>query len=278
MASSRRNKAAGHSTFRYGAHVRVNGIRQHYLRYGGRGQPLVVVPGITSPAITWGFVGERLGKTFDTYVLDVRGRGLSEGGPHLKYTLDDYARDVAEFAAALKLEQYVVVGHSMGGRIAARLGHRHPENIARLVIVDPPVSGPGRRPYTRPLNFYMDAIHQARQGLLDIETVRTTYPNWSEENLRLRAEWLHTCDDTAIAETVRGFQEEEIHSDFAALRMPTLLVVAGKGGVISDSDIAEIRDLLPGIAVTNVEHTGHMIPFDDLEAFLQSMKGFLSDG
>lgn len=272
------NKAGRTSTFLYGAHVRANGIRQHYLRYGGRGQPLVLVPGITSPAITWGFVGERLGETFDTYVLDVRGRGLSEGGPHLKYTLDDYARDIAELAAALKLKCYVVVGHSMGGRIAARLGHRFPENIARMVIVDPPLSGPGRRPYVRPLNFYMDAIHQARQGLLDVEGVRATYPNWSEENLRLRAEWLHTCDDTAIAQTVRGFQEEEIHSDFPALRMPTLLVVAGKGGVINDADIAEVRGLLPGIAVKKVEHTGHMIPFDDLEAFVESMHGFLSNG
>src|SRR5688500_7907136 len=141
---SSRNKA---STFQYGAHARANGIRQHYLRYGGRGRPLVLVPGITSPAITWGFVGERLGETFDTYVLDVRGRGLSEGGAHLGYTLDDYARDVAELAAVLKFQSYVVVGHSMGGRIAARLGHRFPENIARMVIVDPPVSGPGRRPY-----------------------------------------------------------------------------------------------------------------------------------
>lgn len=277
MASSR-SKAAGRSTYLYGAHVRANGIRQHYLRYGGRGQPLVIVPGITSPAITWGFVGERLGETFDTYVLDVRGRGLSEGGPHLKYTLDDYARDVADFAAALGLKQYVVVGHSMGARIAARLGHRHPENIARLVIVDPPVSGPGRRPYVRPLSFYMESINQARRGLLDVESVRATYPSWSEENLRLRAEWLHTCDDTAIAETVRGFQEEEIHSNLAALTMPTLLVVAGKGGVISDADIAEIRALAPSIAVKKIEHTGHMIPFEDLEAFLQAMEDFLANG
>ena len=274
MPSSRNNA----STFRYGAHVRANGIRQHYLRYGGRGRPVILVPGITSPAITWGFVGERLGETFDTYVLDVRGRGLSEGGAHLKYTLDDYARDVAELAAALKLGSYAVIGHSMGARIAARLAHRFPQNLTRVALVDPPVSGPGRRPYVRPLNFYLDAIHQARRGELDADMVRKTYPQWTEENLRLRAEWLHTCDDTAIAETVRGFQEEEIHSDLAALKMPALLVVAGKGGVISDADIEEIRGLQPAIQVRKVEHTGHMIPFDDLEAFLDSVQGFLKDG
>lgn len=272
------NKPARASTFLYGAHVRANGIRQHYLRYGGRGQPLVLVPGITSPAITWGFVGERLGETFDTYVLDVRGRGLSEGGAHLRYTLEDYAADVAQLAQALGLERYIALGHSMGARIVARLGHRFPAPIARVVLVDPPVSGPGRRPYVRPLEYYMEAIRQARHGTFDVAAVRKTYPNWSEESIRLRAEWLHTCDDTAIAETVRGFQEEEIHSDMAALRMPALLVVAGKGGVISDADIAEIRAMAPGMAVKKVEHTGHMIPFDDLEAFLGALQGFLAGG
>jgi N-formylmaleamate deformylase len=263
------------SSFLYGAHVRANGIRQHYLRYGGRGRPLIVVPGITSPAITWGFVGERLGEKYDTYVLDVRGRGLSEGGAHLTYTLADYAKDVAELAAALKLGSYLVLGHSMGGRIAARLGHRFPQNIAKLLIVDPPLSGPGRRPYVRSLDYYLEAIREAKAGKLDAEAVRRTYPKWTEENLRLRAEWLHTCDETAIAETVRGFQEEEIHSDIPALRMPTMLMVAGKGNVITEQDIVEVRSLLPAITVKTIPHTGHMIPFDDLEAFIAAANPFL---
>lgn len=68
------------SRFLYGANVQANGIRQHYLRYGGQGPALILIPGITSPAITWGFVAERLGEKYDTYVLDVRGRGLSSSG------------------------------------------------------------------------------------------------------------------------------------------------------------------------------------------------------
>jgi N-formylmaleamate deformylase len=54
------------STFIYGGNVQANGIRQHYLRYGGEqhaARPaLILIPGITSPAITWGFVAEHLGQ------------------------------------------------------------------------------------------------------------------------------------------------------------------------------------------------------------------------
>jgi len=263
------------STLLYGANVRANGIRQHYLRYGGRGEPLIVVPGITSPAITWGFVGERLGETHDTYVLDVRGRGLSEGGAALDYSLDSYAKDVAGFAAALELGRCTIVGHSMGARIAARLGSRFGEPVARLVLADPPLSGPGRRPYVKSLAFYLDAIALAKAGRLDAETMRKNYPNWSETQLRLRAEWLHTCDETAIRESVRGFQEEEIHGDLPRLRVPTLLMVAGKGGVIDDEDIAEVRRLLPAIEVAKIDRASHMIPFDDLEAFLAAISSFM---
>ena len=66
------------SNLLYGANIHANGIRQHYLRYGGTSgrraerDAVILIPGITSPAITWGFVGERLGREFDTYVLDVR--------------------------------------------------------------------------------------------------------------------------------------------------------------------------------------------------------------
>jgi hypothetical protein len=78
----------------YGAQVRANDIRQHYLRYGGNKDQraerdaVIIVPGITSPAVTWGFVAERFGRQFDTYVLDVRGRGLSEASSALDYSLD----------------------------------------------------------------------------------------------------------------------------------------------------------------------------------------------
>ncbi len=263
-------------TFLYGGHVRANGIRQHYLRYGGRGEPLVLIPGITSPAITWGFVGERLGAKYDTYILDTRGRGLSEVPADADYSLDTYAKDAAEFAAALGLQRYRLVGHSMGARIAARMGRRYGERLVRVALVDPPLSGPGRRPYVKDLAFYLDAIREARAGLADLERVRRTYPNWTDEQLRTRAEWLHTCDEVAIEKSLRGLNEEDIHGDLPAITAPALLLVAGKGGVINDADIAEVKGLAPSIQVCRIDHCGHMIPFDDLQAFLDAVEGFLA--
>ncbi len=250
----------------YGAHVRANGIRQHYLRYGGSGAPLVLVPGITSPAVTWSFVAERLALRFDVHVLDVRGRGLSSSGPDLDYGLNAMADDLSGFVGALGLGDATVLGHSMGARIAIRAAIRNAAGLARLILVDPPVSGPGRRPYPTKLAWYVDSIRLAEQGM-DAEAMRVFCPTWTEEQLRLRAEWLPTCHEPAVVSAYNGFHTDDIHTDLMRLTIPAMLVVAGSGGVIEPADENEIRALNPAIRIGRVEGAGHMIPWDDVDSF-----------
>lgn len=268
------------ASFPYGGNVLANGIRQHYLRYGGPGEgrdardPVIVVPGITSPAITWGFVGERFGRQFDTYVLDVRGRGLSEAGDTLDYSLDAQAADVIAFAEALGLKRYSVVGHSMGARIGLRAARAKPAGLVRLAMIDPPVSGPGRRPYPSQLPWYVDSIRLARRGI-DVEGMRAFCPTWTEAQLRLRAEWLHTCDERAVVASFDGFHQDDVHADMPHVAVPALLMVAGRGDVIRPEDVEEIRALMPQLQVARVPDAGHMIPWDDEAGFYRAFGDFL---
>lgn len=262
------------SRFLYGANVRANGIRQHFLRYGGEGPAVVIVPGITSPAVTWGFVAERFARHCDTYVLDVRGRGLSEASDTLDYGLDACAADVAAFAEAMGLVAYSLVGHSMGARIGIRVARSCPAGLQRLVLVDPPVSGPGRRRYPSQLPWYIDSIRLARRGIT-VEQMRQFCPTWTEEQLRLRAEWLHTCDERAIVTTFDGFHQDDIHADVPHVKVPTLLMTAGRGDVIQRADVQELQRLLPGLQTAHVPNAGHMIPWDDEEGFYEAFGTFL---
>jgi N-formylmaleamate deformylase len=258
-----------------GAHVRANGIRQHYLRHGKAGAPpLILVPGITSPAATWAFVAEALSADFDVYTLDVRGRGLSEAGPHLDYGLDACADDLIAFAEARDLSQVVLMGHSMGARHGIRACRRDPKRFERLALIDPPVSGPGRRGYPAKLPWYIDAMALARRGA-SIEDLRPFTPTWTDEEIALRAEWLHTCDEAAVRASYAGFHEDDIHKDLAVLTLPTLLMSAERGDVILEEDEAEIRGLNPAIQTVRVADAGHMIPWDNLPSFLAALRPFL---
>lgn len=268
------------SHYLYGANISANGIRQHYLRYGGtEGEranhpAVIIIPGITSPAVTWGFVGERFGRQFDTYVLDVRGRGLSEASDALDYGLDAQAADVVEFAKALGLARYILVGHSMGGRIGARAASTGPTGLEALVMVDPPVSGPGRRAYPAKLPWYVDSMAMARKGC-DAEAMRAFCPTWTQEQLQLRAQWLHTCDERAIIQSFNDFQNDDVHASFAQIKVPVLLMTAERGDVVLEKDVQEIAGLIPGLTETRVNDAGHMIPWDNEAGFYAAFGDFL---
>ncbi len=268
------------TTYLYGANIHANGIRQHYLRYGGtqgarsERMAVVIIPGITSPALTWGFVGEHFGQYFDTYILDVRGRGLSSADDTLDYSLNRQAEDVINFAATLKLKNYAIVGHSMGARIGIRAASSKPAGLSSLVLIDPPVSGPGRRAYPSQLAWYIDSMQYAREGC-SLEQMRTFCPSWSDEQLLLRAEWLHTCNERAVIASFNSFHADDIHQDLPHIKIPTLLIAAGRGNVILQSDIDEIRGLMPQIEVTQVSNAGHMIPWDDESGFYAAFGNFL---
>lgn len=256
----------------FGYNVHANGIRQHLIRWSGpAGAPqMLLVPGITSPAITWGFVAERLAERFEVHVLDVRGRGLSETGD-LDYTLDAMADDAV--AVAELMDKPFLLGHSMGGRIAIRANARNAEPFRGYLLVDPPMSGPNRRPYPSKWPWYGDSILMAAKGC-SAEDMRAYCPTWSEEQLALRAEWLHTCHWGAIRIAFDGFHTDDIHQDLPKIEKPARLVIAGGAAVVDADDQKEIATLNPRIEQRIVPGAGHMIPWDNLDGFLSAVMDF----
>src|SRR5690606_36393329 len=119
-----------------------------------------------------------------------------------------------------------------------------------------------------------DSIRLMREGN-GWEKIKAFSPTWTEAQLRLRAEWLHTCDEEAIVCAYHAFGTHDMHADLPAIKVPALLMVAGKGGVIEPADIEEIKSLMPQLEVRIVPEAGHMIPWDDEEGFFKGFGSFL---
>ncbi|SDH49104.1 alpha/beta fold hydrolase [Pseudonocardia oroxyli] len=257
--------------------VRANGLRHRVLRYGREGdRDLLLVPGITSPAVCADFLAVRLAALgYRVTVPDVRGRGESDRAPSGAYRLADYAADVAGLVEGLDLRVPVLVGHSMGARIAAAYAVLHaPEDHGPLVLVDPPTSGPGRAPYPTGRQAFLDQLHQARRGT-DADGVRAFYPRWPERELEMRARFLATCDETAVVETHEGFETEDFFDYWTALRGTVVLVRGADSPVVPDDTAEELRRTRPDLPVLAVPGTGHMVPWDDLTGFLTVVRPHL---
>jgi N-formylmaleamate deformylase len=258
-----------------------DGLRLHVLDYGDSGDeaggpddriPALILPGITSPAITFDFVAREVTDLVRPLVLDVRGRGLSDCGDG--YTLDDYARDTEQVIRRLGLERPLLLGHSMGARIAAATAARGRVSVAGSVLVDPPMSGPGRDPYPTTLAAFLGQLDQARRGT-DADEVARSWPRWPRPEQELRARWLASCDREAIAATHRGFEEEDFFADWPRVPAPCVLIRGGDSPVVTAEGAAEAARTNPGAEIDSVPGAGHMVFWDEPAAGLARLRAAL---
>ena len=185
----------------------------------------------------------------------MRGRGLSEAGAALNYGLVAQAADVLAFAQALGLEQYSRSAIPWAAASACAPGGAS-RPACGASSADPPVSGPGRRPYPAKLPWYVDSMAQARQGM-DAEAMRAFCPSWTDAQRQLRAEWLHTCDERAIIQSFDDFHNDDIHADLPLLDAAVLLITAERGDVVLDADVEEIQRLAPHSASPGARRRPH---------------------
>ncbi len=94
--------------------------------WGGRGPLVVAAHGLTSTHQAWALIGPQLGRDHRFVAPDLRGRGASRDLPG-PYGVAAHAEDVAAVVTALG-GPAIVVGHSMGGFVAAETARRHPDH------------------------------------------------------------------------------------------------------------------------------------------------------
>lgn len=261
-----------------GGHFRVNNIRQHYLHYAGTEASIVIVPGIVSPAALWSHIAEALAADgYDVWILDVRGRGLSEQGLHLDYGLDACADDLAAFITAAGLKKPMVVGHSMGARIGARLSACS-DVIGKLIMLDPPASAPGMRPYPIGKERTHAMVEAARRGQAYAYLLRPDVAPWPEPLRRQRAQWLASCDPRVIDEAYRDFHEQDIYQDVASTTCPITLVVATSSGVIKCDEAIRFEQSQPRLIVVHAEGAAHQLQAENTELCLSILRQALQNG
>jgi N-formylmaleamate deformylase len=255
-----------------GRWARSGDVRLHALDYGGDRPPLVVLPGITSPAITMDFVARELTDLVRPVVVDVRGRGLSDEGKG--YELADYASDIEALITELDLDRPLLFGHSMGARIAAVVAARGAVPLRGAVLADPPLSGPGRAPYPTSLEAFLRQLSEARRGT-DADEVALSWPGWPRREQELRARWLSSCARRAVVETHHGFEHEDFFDWWPAVPAPVALLYGADSPVVTAAGAAEVAAANPAAALHRIPAAGHMIFWDAPSTALAALRGAL---
>jgi N-formylmaleamate deformylase len=255
--------------------VRSGNANLHVLDYGGDLQPVVILPGITSPAIAMDFVARELVDLVRPISVDMRGRGLSDDAR--SYTLQDYVDDTLAVLDTLHLSAPVLVGHSMGARVAALAASQGARQLSGTVLVDPPMSsGPGRGPYPVAVETVLDQLAGATR-VTDAEEMARLWPSWPNRERDLRARWLSTCAVEAVRETHAGFETDDFFSFWPGVPAPTALIYGGRSPMVTARDALEAQSSNPEARLVEVGGAGHMVFWDAPELGIAALRAVLAD-
>lgn len=147
----------------------------------GEGPPLVFINGLGAQLLYWGQVASRLSARHRVVVFDHRGSGRSTGGDS-RTAVTEMVDDMMALLDALNIERAVLVGHSMGGYVAAEAAARHPERVSRLVLYSTGAE------MSWPVARFIESVERVWSECPDISSgalTRIFTPwNWSPAKLR----------------------------------------------------------------------------------------------
>ena len=114
--------------------VEIDGLKIFY-NVEGNGNPVILLHGWGANSYSLIPISNYLKKIYQTISLDLPGFGKSDI-PLNSFNGDDYKNIVLKFINFLNLKNYVIIGHSFGGRIAIRIARENPDELKGLILID----------------------------------------------------------------------------------------------------------------------------------------------
>jgi len=221
--------------------------------------------------------------------VDHRGQGRSARGPRDTYTLDNNVDDLDALRDHLGLDKIVVLGASYGGMVALAYAARYPDRVSHLLAI---VTSAYTENFVRAKQFVLDhgtddqkrvaetlwaGAFQSQDELreyfqvMDPLYTKSWTPNASTDGIERE---IQSID--AINEGFSGFLRTfDIRDELPRITAPTL-VVGGRHDWILPPDMSEdVAARIPNAQLRIFEESGHSVIYDETEAFLDLVRGFL---
>ncbi len=241
----------------------------------GKGPDVLLIHGWMASKRYWHEAAERL-PGHRVWALDLFGFGDSEK-PNKGYDLDGYARFVLDFLDAVGVRKCAIVGHSMGGSVAAWTAIAHPQKFWAMCLVDPGLAGIATAPSkwaSEPMIGFMLRLAGASTGFGQM-TVKSMFgvkdPDSAiilEEARKADVRGAASCGDMMSSQTDwRGLSK---------LKLPAM-VVFGENDFLADRGMDEdIESLMPRAEMRYIEDCGHIPMLERPDEFYSILRAFLS--
>ncbi len=246
-----------------------NAIKLHVEDLGAGAPALVFLHYWGGSSRTWRHVTAALRPRFRTIAFDQRGWGQSDK-PVEGYTLADLADDAQRLIESLALDRYILVGHSMGGKVAQLLASYRPPGLAGLVLVAPSPPSPLQLPLD--VRQGMVSAYDSRDSIIaTVAQVLAASPLQPDDLEAVVADSLQGAAAAKSAWPLAASQED-ITARLARIHVPTLVISGAEDRVDPPAILRE--ELMPRIAQARLHvlpGIGHLSPLEaagDLAALI----------
>ncbi|NYT40615.1 alpha/beta hydrolase [Sphingomonas sp. R-74633] len=256
----------------------------------GKGSPVILIPGLSSPRAVWDGVAPELAKTHTVYLVQVNGFGGDAPGANLgENLLPGMLADLHKLITDRKIAGAAVVGHSMGGLLALMLAQAHPADVGKALIVDAlPFVGSAFFPgstvesvqpqaaamrdqmaglYGKPLP---EAVGQAiaRQNALKPESQAIVAGWMAKADMRVAGQAMYEDLQTDLRPKLEGVKTP------ITVLVPWTAIRGGEAPVVS-LYTREYKGAA-NVTVKGVAESGHFIMLDQPQAFRAALTAFLA--
>jgi pimeloyl-ACP methyl ester carboxylesterase len=222
----------------------------------GAGPPLVLVHGLSGSTRWWRHNQRPFARRFRVHLVDLIGFGGSRGRGH-RFVLGEAAAALAEWMALIGAPRASVVGHSMGGLIAADLAASFPEQVEQLVLVSAAAVPLGRR-YVRHAGGLLGALRY---------TVPSFWPVLAGDAAR--------AGPATLLRAISQLLAADISPRLAAIRAPSLIVWGEHDRLVPLALGRQLHGHLPQARFVVIPGAGHVPMWERPEAFNREVLGFL---
>lgn len=251
-----------------------------FWREAGTGTPVIFLHGAWNDGSQWVSVIESLSLAFHCFVPDLLGFGESEN-PNIHHSIDLQVECLAEFLQALKLKKVYLVGHSLGGWIAASYALKYPEQISGLVLLSPEgVEVEGQEKYLQKLRRLVN-LSPLVVKLLRLLRPLTKILGWDEkieQDLQQRQTLLQypIASHLLFQRQQPEIAAELLQNRLYLIEVPVLVLQGGKDTPNALAKSQTYTQLLPKVDFKIIAHAGNDLPESSAGVVADDIRDFIN--
>ena len=253
-------------------------MKLYYKSYGA-GDPIVILHGMFGLGDNWRTIARLMEAEYQCILVDLRNHGRSPHDDVMNYEV--MADDVLELMGDLDLDDAVLLGHSMGGKVAMQFALTYPEMTEKLIVVDI-----APKQYPSHHDNVIDAIEAIHPDLLktrdEAETILRSYLGNDESTVQFIMKNLSRKPENGFEwkpnMPVIIAAYDQLMQGVTGMHPylgPVVFIKGEHSDYVTEKDMPVILQIFPSASLVSIPGTGHWVHADSPNLFTQTVVSFL---